>query len=73
MSDAETFRERVRIYLCNKADNGTRYITAKKASTEIDATSKRIGNALGFLADDGLVQKWSAGSTGNTWEITIDQ
>lgn len=73
MTGPESFREQLRSYLCDKADAGERYVCAKDIATELDANSKRIGNALGFLADEGLVEQWSSGTTGATWEITIEQ
>lgn len=73
MTGAPSFRERLRSYLCAKADDGERYVSAKDIASEMDANSHRVGNALGFLADEGLVEMWSSGTTGATWELTIDE
>jgi len=73
MTGAPTFRERVRSLLCDKADAGERYVCAKDIAREMDANSHRVGNALGMLADEGLVEMWSSGTTGATWELTIDE
>jgi Mn-dependent DtxR family transcriptional regulator len=63
----------VRSHLCAKADDGERYVCAKDIAREMDANSHRVGNALGMLADEGLVEMWSSGTTGATWELTIDE
>lgn len=73
MTGAPNFRDRLADYLREQAQSGTRFVKAKDIARELDANSHRIGNALGFLADEGIVQQWSSGSTGATWEITIDQ
>jgi len=72
MTGAPTFRERLADYLRKQAREGTRFVKAKTLADELDTTSKRVGVNLGMLADDGMVEQWSRGSTGATWEITIE-
>jgi len=72
MTGAPTFRERLADYLREQAESGTRFVKAKTLADELDTTSKRVGVNLGMLADDGVVEQWSRGSTGATWEITIE-
>jgi len=73
MTGAPTFRERLADYLREQANNGTRFVKAKTLADELDTTSKRVGVNLRLLAEDGVVEQWSTGSTGATWRIAVEQ
>jgi hypothetical protein len=74
MTGAQNFRERLAAHLREQARNGERYVTAKQLADEFGTNTKRVGVNLGLLADEtGIVEQWSSGSTGATWEITIGQ
>lgn len=73
MTDPETFRDRLRTYLRERADSGDRYVKAKDVARDLGCSAKRVGVNFVPLREEGVVEQWATGSTGATWEITIDQ
>lgn len=62
--------DRVREKLVEKRASGTSYVKSKHIADELEGLSaKQVAWALVQLEDEGVISRWSEGTTGTTWKV----